>query len=116
MKTCFLQQNSIQHPIIILPSSYCSVLSSQPPLLHIVTKFTALVLSTAVRELQAELDALLKNSGNKLLVIDFYASWCGPCQVMAPKFEVKVPYFNQCVKGHVKATRMRTKAWFALVR
>ncbi|XP_050402977.1 thioredoxin [Patella vulgata] len=32
-------------------------------------------------------DALLKDAGDKMICVDFSASWCGPCKVIGPKFE-----------------------------
>jgi len=36
---------------------------------------------------KAALQKILKDAGNKLVIIDFHATWCGPCRQIGPKYE-----------------------------
>lgn len=40
---------------------------------------------------------LQEEAGNKLVVVDYTASWCGPCQYIAPLFADMSEEFNDCV-------------------
>merc|ERR1712093_97301 len=51
--------------------------------LHLVLRLRGGVQQLATK---AEFDEAIAEDPNKLLVVDFTASWCGPCQRIAPVF------------------------------
>jgi len=48
--------------------------------------------------LQNDLDGQLQQAAGKLVVLDFFATWCGPCKMISPKLaELATQYADNVV-------------------
>ncbi|XP_052087696.1 thioredoxin-like [Mytilus californianus] len=46
---------------------------------------------------KAEFDGVLKGSGDTLIVVDFFATWCGPCVNIAPVYQKLSGEYSDCI-------------------
>lgn len=46
---------------------------------------------------KSEFDEIVASAGSKAIVVDFYATWCGPCKVIAPYVEELSKQFTDVI-------------------
>ncbi|ELR58097.1 Thioredoxin domain-containing protein 8 [Bos mutus] len=59
---------------------------------------------------QDELKAFLKAAGNKLVVIEFSAKWCGPCKRIYPVFHAMSVQYRSVMFANVDVDNARELA------
>jgi thiol-disulfide isomerase/thioredoxin len=67
--------------------------------------------SKTVREVgtSSEFDKLLESAGKgKLVVVDFTATWCGPCKMIAPMYQQLSEIYTKAVFVKVRVTELYT--------
>ena len=51
---------------------------------------------TTISEVE-DFEKILNDAGDKLVVVDFFAEWCGPCRMIGPKFEKMSDEFSDII-------------------
>merc|ERR1712071_98008 len=66
-------------------------------------------LYTMVYQVESKDDfkAQLVSAGDKLVVVDFYATWCGPCKMIAPKIDAMSKEYTNVVSLRLMWMRLR---------
>lgn len=49
-------------------------------------------------ESEADFDEQLKKAGDKLVIVDFFAVWCGPCKIIAPHIRKMAESYGSAVQ------------------
>jgi len=59
---------------------------------------------------QVELDREFRNAGDQAVVVDFYATWCGPCKDIAPTIVALSKKYPKVVVLKVDVDKSETMA------
>lgn len=84
-------------PVPIVGSRSKSSFSRTPTLLQAVVDVDS----------EAAFDNTIKSAGGSLVVVDYSTTWCGPCKVIAPKFD-------ELSEKYPDAVFLKVRRWLTL--
>eukprot|EP00741_Cyanophora_paradoxa_P008040 tig00001249_g7779.t1 len=101
LKTEFVGCSSVRAtPASARRPAYRRILSARSPvsaLRDAAAQFEAAEAKVSEVESEAEFEASLSAAGDALVVLNISTTWCGPCKVMAPKYEAMSEQFASAV-------------------
>jgi len=73
-------------------------------------KCSQLLLTASPRELNAQTSSKVIQKNDVLTIVDFWASWCQPCIMMAPEFKAAASQLPQVVFAKVQTDKYEQAA------